>query len=234
VKSSTARLFKKGEGDEPVDGEPYDDSQPAIEKSSGGGDLESKLDELKMAIEDGSVQMTDESIRSWGSSNGLSEEDIEFIVNTLIGDGGEMPVEDIEKSEGEDELPFEKGDEMQGGGAEFEKSLIKYFQGIESKIISQDKKFNDFQKSYNLAMNKIKEKDKEINFLKSEMGKLSNSPVGLKTPAKEASVSTDTNSRGTIIAKIKKGINSNLCSIDDLMSFEATGRIPENFGLIKE
>jgi len=229
VKSSTSRLFKKSEGE----GDEYAEDQPPIQKSEGaGGDLESKLDELKMAIESGTVEMTEESIRGWASTNGLTDEDTNFIVDTLIGGGDEMPTEDMEKSGDGDELPF---DNEGGEGAEdFEKSMIKYFQGIESKIISQDKKFNNFQKSYNLAMGKIKEKDKEIAFLKSEIGKLSNSPVGLKTPVKESGTTVNSNTRGTVIAKIKKGISLNVCSIDDLMSFEATGKLPENFGLIKE
>lgn len=233
-KGSNARLFKKGDDVT----EDYEEDNDAIMKGEGmddgGDDLENKLEELKNAIEDGSVELTEESIRDWASSNGISDEDTNFIVSTLVG-GGEAPDADLEKSEGYEE---DDGEHMEPDGdeEEFQKSMISYFRNLEKKISLHSLELKNFKKSTLRLRNENEKKDKEIKFLKSEISKLANSPVGQKAPVKE-SLGMDTSGldpRKAVIQKIKKGMSQNICTLDDLMTFEATGKKPGNFDLIKE
>lgn len=228
MKSSS--LFKKSETEDA-----YSDDNPPMAKSTGsGGDLDSKLEELRTAIDEGSVTVDEESIRGWCSTNGVSDEDTDYIVSVLVND---EPIEDVSKGdmdmEDDDELFNES--EPEPDGDEFEKSFLKYMNRLESVIVSHGKQINEFKKSQIKTNKSLESKDKEIQFLKSELNKYINSPMEKKNPVKESTNYGDaTNSRPQIIAKIKKGMSAGLCSVDDLLSFESRGKLPENFGLIKE
>ena len=220
LKGST--LFKKSE-------EEYSEDNAPIQKGEGVDNLDEKLNELKSAIDDGSVTMDEESIRGWCSTNGVSDEDCDYIVSTLLDTGDEMAKSDSPAVPDEPEMDHDEPD-----GDEFEKSFLKYLNKLENKIVSHDKQLSEFKKSELKTLDSLKAKDKEISFLKSELAKYANSPVNPKTPAKEGSQTNLSMARPEIIGKIKKGMTVGLCSLDDLMAFESKGKLPENFSLIKD
>lgn len=231
IKSSA---FMKG--DAPAPAAPYSEKNPPMkqeemkkgEDPAGDDDngLDAVLDGLKKAITDGNVDMSEESIRGWCGENGVKDEDCDYIVSMLL-----EPAENVQKAEGQPEKSdaLIEGTHDEPDGDEFEKSLMKVFRNMESRIVSTEKKMSSFQKS---TRDSIAAKDKEIQFLKSELAKYSKEPVNQKTPAKDFSSSgagSMQKSRPEIISQIKKGMTLNICGLDDLLAFESKGKLPERF-----
>lgn len=232
IKSS---VFLKGDapaadkpGMQKAEGQPYSDKNPPIQKAEGpegSGGLDAVLDKLKKAITDGTVEMTEDAIRGWCSANGVSDEDCQAIVSALI----EEPAQDVQKSDA-----LEEGTHEEPDGDEFEKSLMKVMTGMNNKILALEKTVTGFQKS---TKDSIAAKDKEIQFLKSELKKYSNQPVNPKAPVKDITGSgygsaSSQMSRPEVIGQIKKGIGLKLCGLDDLLAYESKGKLPENFSQI--
>ncbi|MBE7411405.1 MAG: hypothetical protein HS129_04960 [Leptospiraceae bacterium] len=192
------------------------------------------LDELMQKLESNEVQVTEESIKAFCASKNLTDEQcaqIWDVVSSALAkvedetqpaptpETEDNPTEDMKKSKGEHEMLEEM--------TKFMKSVTAYKEDVASQneavaaLIIENKKLGE-------SVTSLKG---EIDFLKSQVTKLSGQPVDVKTPAKtpdDIPITPFQKSRSEIVSILGQGVRARELNLTDVTRYESSGVLSEN------